>query len=34
LDRIVVALPPKSDDWLAVRDRLGRAASAHNGPGQ
>ena len=26
-DRIVVALPPDSDAWLAVRDRLRRAAS-------
>ena len=25
LDRIVVTLPPDSDDWLAVRDRLRRA---------
>jgi L-threonylcarbamoyladenylate synthase len=27
LDRIVVTLPPDADDWLAVRDRLHRAAS-------
>ena len=27
LDRILVAQPPSSDDWLAVRDRLRRAAS-------
>jgi L-threonylcarbamoyladenylate synthase len=27
LDRIVVTLPPDTDDWLAVRDRLRRAAS-------
>ncbi|HEY7424074.1 MAG TPA: Sua5 family C-terminal domain-containing protein [Gemmataceae bacterium] len=27
LDRIVVALPPDTDDWLAVRDRLRRAAT-------
>jgi L-threonylcarbamoyladenylate synthase len=26
LDRIVVTLPPDTDDWLAVRDRLRRAA--------
>jgi L-threonylcarbamoyladenylate synthase len=26
LDRILVTLPPDSDDWLAVRDRLRRAA--------
>jgi L-threonylcarbamoyladenylate synthase len=26
LDRIVVALPPECDEWLAVRDRLRRAA--------
>lgn len=28
VERIVVALPPDAEDWLAVRDRLGRAASA------
>lgn len=28
LDRIIAALPPDDDDWLAVRDRLQRAASA------
>jgi L-threonylcarbamoyladenylate synthase len=27
LDRIVVDLPPDSNDWLAVRDRLKRAAA-------
>lgn len=27
LDRILVALPPDTEDWLAVRDRLRRAAS-------
>lgn len=27
LDRIIVTLPPDTEDWLAVRDRLGRAAS-------
>jgi L-threonylcarbamoyladenylate synthase len=27
LDRIVVTLPPNTVDWLAVRDRLKRAAS-------
>jgi len=27
LDRILVTLPPDTDDWLAVRDRLRRAAS-------
>jgi L-threonylcarbamoyladenylate synthase len=27
LDRIVVALPPDSDAWLAVRDRLRRASA-------
>ncbi len=27
LDRILVTLPPDSDDWLAVRDRLRRAAA-------
>ena len=27
LDRILVTLPPDSDEWLAVRDRLRRAAS-------
>ncbi len=27
LDRILVMLPPDSDDWLAVRDRLRRAAA-------
>jgi L-threonylcarbamoyladenylate synthase len=26
MDRIVVALPPSGDEWLAVRDRLRRAA--------
>jgi hypothetical protein len=26
LDRIVVELPPVTDEWLAVRDRLMRAA--------
>ncbi len=29
LDRIVVTLPPHRDDWLAVRDRLQRAADAN-----
>lgn len=28
LDRLVVALPPAGDEWLAVRDRLRRAAVA------
>ena len=28
LDRIVVDLPPDTEDWLAVRDRLRRAASS------
>ena len=27
LDRIIVALPPDTDDWLTVRDRLRRAAA-------
>jgi L-threonylcarbamoyladenylate synthase len=27
VDRIVVAQPPDSDDWLAIRDRLSRAAT-------
>jgi L-threonylcarbamoyladenylate synthase len=27
LDRILLTLPPDTDDWLAVRDRLRRAAS-------
>jgi L-threonylcarbamoyladenylate synthase len=27
LDRILVTMPPDTDDWLAVRDRLRRAAS-------
>lgn len=27
LDRIVLAMPPETEDWLAVRDRLRRAAS-------
>ncbi len=27
LDRIIVARPPESDEWLAVRDRLRRAAA-------
>jgi L-threonylcarbamoyladenylate synthase len=26
LDRIIVGLPPATDEWLAVRDRLLRAA--------
>ena len=26
VDRIVVELPPEAEAWLAVRDRLGRAA--------
>ena len=26
LDRILVTLPPDTDDWMAVRDRLRRAA--------
>jgi L-threonylcarbamoyladenylate synthase len=29
LDRIVVEMPPASDEWLAVRDRLRRAEIAH-----
>ncbi len=28
LDRILVAAPPEGDDWLAIRDRLTRAAHA------
>lgn len=28
LDRILVTLPPDTDEWLAVRDRLRRAASS------
>lgn len=28
VDRIVVAMPPETDDWLAVRDRLHRAGSS------
>jgi L-threonylcarbamoyladenylate synthase len=27
VERIVVALPPETEEWLAVRDRLGRAAT-------
>jgi L-threonylcarbamoyladenylate synthase len=27
LDRILIELPPDTDDWLAVRDRLTRAAA-------
>src|SRR5439155_25297217 len=27
VDRIVVALPPEGDEWLAVRDRLNRASA-------
>jgi L-threonylcarbamoyladenylate synthase len=27
LDRIVVSLPPDSEAWLAIRDRLRRASS-------
>jgi L-threonylcarbamoyladenylate synthase len=30
LDRIVVDLPPSSDAWLAIRDRLQRAATPPN----
>jgi L-threonylcarbamoyladenylate synthase len=30
LSRIVVLLPPETDEWLAVRDRLRRAASTHS----
>lgn len=30
IDRIVVELPPDDDAWLAVRDRLRRAAAAEN----
>jgi len=26
VDRIVVDLPPDAEEWLAVRDRVGRAA--------
>jgi L-threonylcarbamoyladenylate synthase len=29
LDRIVVEMPPLRDEWLAVHDRLGRAAIEH-----
>ena len=32
VSRIVVDLPPEGDEWLAVRDRLRRAA--HAGPGE
>ncbi|NBS90847.1 hypothetical protein EBS67_12755, partial [bacterium] len=28
LDRIVIALPPNTPQWLAIRDRLNRAATA------
>jgi L-threonylcarbamoyladenylate synthase len=28
VDRIVVALPPDSPEWLAVRDRLRKASTA------
>lgn len=28
LDRILIESPPDTDEWLAVRDRLGRAASS------
>jgi L-threonylcarbamoyladenylate synthase len=28
VERIVVALPPDTEAWLAVRDRLRRAAAA------
>jgi L-threonylcarbamoyladenylate synthase len=28
LDRIVAARPPETEEWLAVRDRLRRAAAA------
>jgi L-threonylcarbamoyladenylate synthase len=28
LDRIVIALPPDTPQWLAIRDRLNRAATA------
>ena len=31
VDRIVVDLPPDGDDWLAVRDRLCRAAQTGSG---
>jgi L-threonylcarbamoyladenylate synthase len=27
LDRIIVDEPPATEDWLAIRDRLGRAAT-------
>jgi hypothetical protein len=27
LDRIVVDLPPQTDEWLAIRDRLRRAST-------
>jgi L-threonylcarbamoyladenylate synthase len=27
MDRILVDWPPETDDWLAVRDRLRRAAA-------
>ncbi len=30
LDRIIVETPPAGDDWLAVRDRLARAATDEN----
>ncbi len=29
LDRIVIALPPDTPEWLAIRDRLSRAAFMH-----
>jgi L-threonylcarbamoyladenylate synthase len=31
LDRILVCLPPDTEEWLAIRDRLLRAASCVNG---
>jgi L-threonylcarbamoyladenylate synthase len=32
VERIVVALPPEKEEWLAVRDRLRRAAADEPGP--
>src|SRR5262249_19501345 len=29
LDRIIIELPPASDEWLAIRDRLRRASTAY-----
>jgi len=32
LDRLVIALPPEDDDWLAVHDRLSRMAGGNVSP--